>query len=253
MSWYYVENGERNGPVEQTVIEEFVKSGRLVGDDYVWTKEFENWQKVSDVDSLSLLVGGDSAAPVEEPSVVIDLTSFEKNKKIFFIRIGLDRGGVPTDYGPFSITILKKLYKENRINAKTLVFTKGMKTWQLLGQVEGYEQIFEELPPVLDNVEKREFERKPMVARMFIKNKQEVFEGICRDISNGGMQVLVSGFPGSEGERISINVHPDNTDHHFVADGEIVRLLKGNTGFSFRFINLSEDAIKAIGNYIEAN
>ena len=83
-----------------------------------------------------------------------------------------------------------------------------------------------------------------------ILKKQEVFEGICRDISNGGMQVLVSGF--GEGERISINVHPDNTDYHFVADVDC-KMDKGNIGFLFRFINLSEDAIKAIGNYIEAN
>ena len=86
--------------------------------------------------------GGVTATPVKETPAIIDLTRLIQIKR-YFIRIGLDRGGVPTDYSHFSITILKKLYKENRINAKTLVFTKGMTTWQLLGQV-ATEQVFED-------------------------------------------------------------------------------------------------------------
>ena len=85
---------------------------------------------------------------------------------------------------------------------------------------------------------------------MFIENNSQLYEGICRDVSIGGMQVLVNQFPGSVSERISINVHPDNTDHHFTASGEIVRLLEGGVGFSFRFLNLSDEAMKTINSYI---
>ena len=58
---------------------------------------------------------------------------------------------------------------------------------------------------------------------MFFANNDQLFEGVCRDISIGGMQVLVDHFPAQVGERISLNVHPENSEHHFVADGEIVR------------------------------
>ena len=86
-------------------------------------------------------------------------------------------------------------------------------------------------------------------------NNKKVFEGICRDVSVGGMQVLIDQFPGKAGEKISINVHPENSDYHFVASGQIVRLLEGNNGFSFRFQQLSDEAKKAIEKYVvsEAN
>ena len=87
---------------------------------------------------------------------------------------------------------------------------------------------------------------------MYIKNRKEVFVGICRDISIGGMQVLVDHFPGSVGERISINVHPDNTDYNFVADGNIVRSLEGGHGFSFRFLDLSRESQDAISRYLQS-
>jgi hypothetical protein len=39
--------------------------------------------------------------------------------------------------------------------------------------------------------------RKPFIARIFFNNDKKFFEGICRDISVGGMQVLVDGFNGN--------------------------------------------------------
>ena len=65
------------------------------------------------------------------------------------------------------------------------------------------------------------------------------------------MQVLVDQIPAEKGERISINVHPENTEHHFVAGGEVVRLLDGGQGFSFRFTELNEDAKEAIQKYLD--
>ena len=87
---------------------------------------------------------------------------------------------------------------------------------------------------------------------MYIENKKEVFVGICRDISVGGMQVLVDHFPGRVGEKIAINVHPENTEYNFVADGKIVRSLDGGQGFSFRFMNLSSESQNAIQRYLDS-
>lgn len=251
--WYYVLAGERQGPVEFDQLNELYTSGTLSEDDYVWYKGLDNWIKIKDADGFGSpeTAAKESASAIPEPiEESVDLLNFDNDSKCFYIKTGSDRGQAETEYGPFSIDLLKSLYDEKRINAKTFVFTKGMSNWMILGEVDGYEQVFEELPPTIKEEDKRGFKRKPFIARMFIQNNQDIFEGICRDVSVGGMQVLVDNFPGTIGEKISINVHPENTEHHFVASGQIVRILEGGQGFSFRFSNLSGDATNAINSYI---
>ena len=246
--WYYVQDGERQGPVSFDEVLNFFNTSVLTDEDYVWAKGFEDWKKIKDVPKFTQsLDDGTSSVPSNKD---IDLSALDPNEKCIFIKTGKDRGGNEVEYGPFSINILKRLYNESRINGKTYVFSKGMGQWKFLGDVEGYQNVFEELPPVIDESDRRSGVRRPLIARMFIENNQKVFEGICRDISIGGMQVLVDEFPGKVGDKISINVHPENSDHHFVASGAIVRLLDGHQGFSFRFMNLKDDAINAINNYL---
>jgi hypothetical protein len=67
------------------------------------------------------------------------------------------------------------------------------------------------------------------------------------------MQILVDDFQGQAGDKITINVHPENSDYHFAASGVVVRILEGNSGFSFRFQGLSDEAKKAIEKYIQEN
>ncbi|MBL7665025.1 MAG: PilZ domain-containing protein [Bacteriovoracaceae bacterium] len=100
--------------------------------------------------------------------------------------------------------------------------------------------------------DRRSAARKPFVARMFFHDNNQLYEGICRDISIGGMQVLVADYPGNVGDEISLNVHPENSEQHFVASGKIVRMLDKGQGFSFRFTVIETDAIKAIQKYISA-
>lgn len=47
-----------------------------------------------------------------------------------------------------------------------------------------------------------------------------------------------------------MNVHPDNSDYHFVARGKVVRILDGDQGFSLRFSGLNDEAKNAINDYI---
>lgn len=254
VKWYYVLSGERQGPVDFEQVNDLYRNGTLNDEDYVWYKGLDNWVKIKDATEFT---EAQTPAAQTEPEPIpapieerVNLASFDQTTKCFYIKTGADRGQAETEYGPFSLQILKKLYDENRINVKTFLFTKGMSNWNILGELEGFETVFEEAPPVIEEADKRSSRRKPFIARMFIQNNQQVFEGICRDISVGGMQVLVDNFPGQIGERISINVHPENTEHNFVAAGQIVRLLEGGQGFSFRFDELGDSAINAIQSYI---
>ena len=151
------------------------------------------------------------------------------------------------------ISFPKKAALEGRINGKTLLFVSGMDNWEFISDLPIYDDIFEDKKEDLSVDDRRKNKRKPFVARMFYHNDSIVYEGVCRDISVGGLQVLVDGFPGKIGDEISLNVHPENTDHSFVAGGKIVRILDGDQGFSLRFIGLTNEAKESIEAYLEKN
>lgn len=252
--WYYVLEGERQGPVEKSQIEELMVNGVLGTSDFVWKKGLENWITIEQCEDFNSST--EQSMPEEVMSIPgpiqssFDLSKLSASDKIIYIKVGADRGANEVEYGPFTTETIKKLYSENRINAKTFIFAKGIPSWTVLADVKGFEELFNEQPPVIDDKDKRAFKRKPLIARMFIQNNNSVYEGICRDLSIGGMQVLIDNFPAKVNEKISINVHPENLDHHFVASGEVVRVLDGGHGFSFRFIDLNKEAINSINAYI---
>lgn len=271
--WYYVEGTERVGPVDQEQLDQLFTQGALSGDSYVWAKGFDNWEHIKNVSVLSYLLSSPSAVPPtqdipsapsssEVPSFSsikpihtdkINFQTVSHDKKIFTIKVGYDRGGSNTEYGPFSLVQLRKAFEENRINDKTYIFAAGMETWVLLGDFELYDKVSDSLPPQIDDSDRRISVRKPFIARLLFHDNKDVYEGICRDISIGGLQVLVSEFPCKVGERVSLNVHPDNSDYHFTASGVVVRKLEGDTGFSMRFKDLSTEAYQAINHYINDN
>jgi hypothetical protein len=267
--WYYVHNNNRHGPVDLEVISSLLEKQELSVEDHVWKKGFENWKKIKEVSELAPAdkpsavpeeappmepVSASSETDTAETSEAFSLQQLGEEQRSIFIRIGNDRGGAPADYGPFSLGQLQQLFQERRINGKTFIFVPGsMKEWTVLADLPDYQDIFHESPPVIQESDRRSHTRKPFVARLFVQNNRKVFEGICRDISVGGLQVLIHDFEGIAGDRITINVHPENSEHHFVATGQIVRMLEGNSGFSFRFVGLSDEARRSIEKYLQEN
>jgi uncharacterized RDD family membrane protein YckC len=49
MKWYYVENGNRTGPVEETEFAQLLPGGKLTGDTLVWHEGMANWEPFSAV------------------------------------------------------------------------------------------------------------------------------------------------------------------------------------------------------------
>ncbi|MFG1483125.1 GYF domain-containing protein [Halobacteriovorax sp. HFRX-2_2] len=259
--WYYVEKGERVGPVELEEVEVLFGKGKLTPDSYVWTKGFDNWKLISEATELGHLLNKrvvDELPPeLDMPPVIDDqhvvLYSWDDIKddeKIITIKIGLDRGTDEVEYGPFSVIDLQKAYQQNRINEKTLAYIPGENEWVFLAETPIAKRVMGSVPPLITDDERRLNQRKPFVARMFFHDSQQVFEGVCRDISIGGMQVLVSNFPFNVGDEVTLNVHPENTDYHFIASGLVVRHLNENQGFALRFVNLSDEAESSIKSYI---
>jgi hypothetical protein len=252
-SWYYVHDNGRVGPIEEEEFSSLVTNGVVDEDSYVWTKGFENWVHFKEVPELQkFLVVPEVNDQVPDFNVGndVDWNSINRSERLITVKIGIDRGGDETEYGPYSLEELKKLKEEGRINDRTFIFMSGMDNWTFLADIPIYEEVFNNLPPVIDDKERRTGVRKPFVARMLFHNDQTVYEGICRDISVGGMQVLVSNFPALSGDVITMNVHPDNGGLDFTAMGEIVRILPGRQGFSLRFVNLTSEAQDKINEYI---
>lgn len=284
--WYYVQGSERVGPVEQSEIQSLIQGGTLNSESYIWKKGFQNWEHLKNVedfntsggteaeevsfadDEPAFSVDSDESFSIEEDQneqevekdEVIEPSNFDKkeidwasmpeSKQCVLIKVGFDRGGDDVEYGPFSIEQLTQAFKENRISEKTYIFVAGMENWKLLGDTPAWARVSgTELSMIADD-DRRIDPRKPFVAKMLFHDNSEVYEGICRDISIGGLQILISNYPGAIGDGVTLNVHPENTENSFVAKGKIVRLLEGNTGFSMRFEELGDSALDAINSYL---
>jgi hypothetical protein len=267
--WYYVRGSERIGPVDQADLESLVQVGELNEQSYVWKKGFDNWRFLSEVDELAYLldikVEEEEVEEVQESGPMIPEAiparvsaakaefawdSVDYNQRNFHIKVGVDRGGDEAEYGPFSLNELRQLFSDGRINERTFLFSPGMSNWSFIGDLPIYSSFFTSVPPQIDPVDRRVNTRKPFVARLLFHDDSQVYEGICRDISVGGLQVLVSDFPARVGEFITMNVHPDNGPHKFTAKGVVVRVLDGNQGFSLRFKDMSAEAHQAIESYV---
>lgn len=262
-NWYYVQKGNRQGPVNVSVITSMIAKQELKSEDFVWKKGFENWKKIKDVSELEEAPVKPQAPlaavfpPAPENHVEEKEFSFESihqhDERVIFIRVGNDRGAAASDYGPYSLNQVKRLFKENRINGKTFIFTSGMSEWKVLAEVPDYQVVFGEFPPALKESDRRTTTRKPFIAKLFVQSNKKLYEGLCRDVSIGGMQILIDEFLGKSGDKISVNIHPDNSDYHFNANGVVVRILEGNSGFSFRFDGLTEEAKRSIEKYLQEN
>ena len=262
--WYFVEDGEKKGPFAKIDIGKYIEIGRISGDSYLWKKGFSDWKKLKDIEGLQnikeedALIGERTQPFLKMPELsdspkALTFDKIDPNARQIFIKTGLDRGTIAQEFGPFNLPMLQKLYKGKRINARTLVFFPGLDVWRILGSFEDFEKIFQDKAPIIDEQNRRDWERKPFTARLFFTNEDQFFEGMCRDISMGGMKVLINNFPCELGDEISLNVHPEEESHQFVAKARVVRILDNNGGFSLQFIDLDDKAKRAISSYLARN
>lgn len=175
--WYYVEENDRKGPVEQEDIIAMIAAGQLNKESYLWTKGFENWRKLKDVEAFKDVLSDDSTmteTKYQHYVVSKKLEQIEKNKKCIYVKTGLDRGTRVQEFGPYDIEMLKKLYMHKRVNAKTLIYFPGLDCWRMLASFADFEEFFNEIPPMINEQERRKWERKPFTARLFFTSNDSV-------------------------------------------------------------------------------
>ena len=154
----------------------------------------------------------------------------------------------PVEYGPFSIEMILSLVEQKRANDLTEIYTDGMDAYEELGNISLFNG---ERIEGQDNSERRKHARAPLVARLFFHDSENFFEGVCRDISIGGMQILVANFEGKPGDIVKLNVHPVDETLQFTAEAKVVRVLTECKGVSIRFVKMTPDNLEKINKYIE--
>ncbi len=148
--------------------------------------------------------------------------------------------------GPYTATEVKRVLSIGD-TIGVLLWKAGMMEWL------PPEQAFLESPSDLPRREKRLALRRPVTAKIFLTNQEDVISGVCRDLSVGGMQILADRLPGVVGTVIQLNVDPSHemSLKGFVAEGVIVRHLEDLRGFSFRFTKISDHDREQIEQFIE--
>jgi hypothetical protein len=271
--WYIAMGDRWNGPLSASDVYERVISQEITWAHYVWKPGQAEWKRLCDVKTFQAAVPSlpakklrNEVTEISKPNVrggskpsktKSSKQSSAKVERSWFLYYN------DTQFGPFTEEEILRFLSVGKINPRVHAWKGGMANWVRIRDLEAFQsggdsssksspviKPSSRQPMVERRKEQREAPRRPMVARILLHNNKNVTEAMCRDISVGGMQVLTDVIPGTVGSKIKLNVSSGALDP-FVAEGEIVRILEDNRGFSFRFSGLSDSAKKAIEKYIQ--
>jgi PilZ domain/GYF domain 2 len=253
LKWYTVVNDKPVGPLSAKEIVQRIQGGELHFASHVWKEGFAGWTRIYDVIDFKPMLPAEPS-----PSLIAEIQRStqaappplapKQKEELRTWYIYLDEA----NYGPVSDREVASLIQSGRVTPATFLWQKGFADWQQAKDVEQWGQHFPKAAPAAaaKPVEKRATPRKPFETRILLTDGKEVGWAICRDVSVGGMQVLMDHAPGPVGTVLRLNVNPQPGMTGFACEGVVVRILEDGRGFSFRFSSLSVDAKAAIERYI---
>lgn len=266
------------GPHTAQEIYEAIRGGKITALNFVWCESWSDWMRICEAKEFAALLPSKPSPKTLESikaklrlKVVPSKSQAETDNKKYYLFFN------QSQFGPFSKKEVLAVIESGKVSDQDYLWTPGWKNWERLSEIGEFSKYLEPVPLEEDfksigkastnrqtnkQYEKRYAPRKPLVARLFLHNDEEVILAVCRDISIGGMQVLTDKVPGEPGTKLKLNVSPASSAdadpkkvskavNAFVAEGEIVRVLEDGRGFSFRFTKISVEAKKAIKSYIE--
>jgi hypothetical protein len=260
--WYTTVNGGVIGPLSSKEIVLRIQSGALTFASHVWCEGFDSWMRIYDIEAFKCLLPQEPSIQLiqqiqeslrKQPVPPTPPAAVQKDEpRIWFVHVD------GTQYGPFAQMEMITLVESNRVVANTYVWKQGFTEWRLAGSIPELTVVLSKQTTTADeglqskeNSDKRKAPRKPFEARIILTDGKEVGWAVCRDISVGGMQVLMDKQPGAVGTKLKINVSPAADIPSFACEGLLVRVLEDGRGFSCRFVNLPADARAAIEKYIQ--
>lgn len=250
LKWYTVVNSRPAGPLSAKEIVQRIQSGELGFASHVWKEGFNGWTRIYDViDFKPLLPAEPSASVIAEIQKSTQASppplSPKQKEELRTWYVYLDE----TNYGPISDREVDMLIQSGRVSGATYMWQKGFPDWQQASTIPAWQKQVSGGKSE-KKADKRSAPRKPFETKVILTDGKEVGWALCRDISVGGMQVLMDRAPGPVGTQLKLNVNTRGNVQGFTCEGTIVRILEDGRGFSFRFTHLSADAKSAIEKYI---
>jgi len=250
LKWYTVVNARPVGPLSAKEIVQRIQANELTFASHIWKEGFSGWTRIYDVIDFKPLLPAEPAATVIaeiQKSTQASPPPLSPNQKqdlrVWYVYLD------EANYGPISDQEVGTLIKAGRINGGTHMWQKGFKDWQQVKDIPAVAAILGVGKPAAP-ADKRSAPRKPFETKILLTDGKEVGWAICRDISVGGMQVLMDQAPGPVGTSLKLNVSAQGNVPGFACEGQVVRILEDGRGFSFRFSTLTADARSAIEKYI---
>ena len=262
--WFIAVGEKFRGPFKAAEVYEKLQSKEISWIDYAYREKEGQWIRLSDQTVFQALL---PEAPKPKPVMAPPPPPMQKEETKWF----LFQNEAQT--GPYFTSELKRLISAGQLHENAYVWNDTFTDWKPFLEVS--ELKIEEKKPTpppapmmpakvqasiatslaAKPLEQRNAPRKPLMAKLYVTNQEQLLTGMCRDISVGGMQVLTEAVPGNVGTKINLNVTPpkDSKIPSFVAEGVVVRILEDRRGFSFRFLQISNDAKGAIEKYIESS
>ncbi len=252
LKWYTVVNSRPVGPLSAKEIVQRIQASELNFASHVWKDGFSGWTRIYDVIDFKPLLPSEPS-----PSFIAEIQkstqasppplSPKQKEELRTWYVYLDE----TNYGPISDREVEILIESGRVGAATYMWQKGFSDWQQASAIAAWTKRVAGAKAVENKKsDKRSTPRKPFETKILLTDGKEVGWAICRDISVGGMQVLMDKTPGPIGTQLKLNVNTQGGVQGFTCEGTIVRVLEDGRGFSFRFTHLSADAKSAIEKYI---
>lgn len=252
------------GPLSATEVVEKIESGELTWAHYGWRKEQGKWVRLCDIPAFGVAVPEEPPAPVRLSQATSKKAAPpappSQAEKQWFLYYS------DSQFGPFPEHEIHRFLHIGKIHGGVHAWCEGMQGWEKLQGIEEFAESIEEgararksakpaKPAKAEKIERRKAPRAPLVARSIMAVGGQVFTGMCRDVSVGGMQVLTPEMEVEIGTRLKLNIStPKGADggiKAFVAEGVVVRRLEDGNGFSFRFDKLPAEGKKAIESYVK--
>lgn len=253
LKWYTVMNGKPQGPLSAKEIVQRLQANELNFASHVWKKGFSGWTRIYDVIDFKPMLPGEPPL-----SLIVEIQKNEQSapplapkqkEELRTWYIYLDEA----NYGPISDREVESLIESGRITAGTFMWQKGFADWQPAKDIAAWAKAVSASKASSSSVaksDKRSTPRKPFETKILLTDGKEVGWAICRDISVGGMQVLMDHAPGPVGTTLKLNVSEHGKIPGFACEGEIMRVLEDGRGFSLRFMHLTAEAKSAIEKHI---
>jgi hypothetical protein len=240
--FYLPHGGGYKGPFRPSELVAKIQAGQLGWSDHCFREQDGAWVRISEHPVFKQMQSGESP----QPSAIVPPPF--KPKVSQALKWYVFSNEIQT--GPFETGLVLKGCMEGSILPEAFVWNENYTEWKSIGEVDEFRNAFSS--KTLQQVDRRSSKRRPLIAQVYVTNLKEVVSAICQDVSSGGMQVITEVIPGRVGEIIRLNVLPpaESGLPAFVAEGEIVRILEQNKGFSFKFTRISPEAIEAIEGYV---